>query len=170
MLFYGKVLDETNKTIIIQGSFSHDPVLLDEYRQPHIFAVIGFPYRINVSDSIPLGNQEDGFYSAMIQPRSWLNLNGTNYAAILNYHTVPNYTVHKPTPAQQAEINKRLMASLLNQATNGDAGAQCIMAMHYLKGDCCETNKALAVEWLKISADNGNVDASNELSINRQNL
>jgi hypothetical protein len=164
MLFYGRVVDETNRTVIVQGSFSHDPVLLKKLWPPQEFAVVGFPYHFNVGDSIPTGDENNGFYSAMIQPRAWLVLNGTNYNAVLNYHVLPDYTYHKPSATRQMEINRRMLAALLVQATNGDASAEYILGTHYLKGDLGETNKVLGSLWIKIAADSGDVDASNKLA------
>jgi len=51
------------------------------------------------------------------------------------------------------------------QAINGDAGAQYDLAEHYLKGEGCETNRELAIYWLKQSAIKGNIEASNKLTV-----
>jgi len=48
-------------------------------------------------------------------------------------------------------------------ATNGDVSAQSSLGAHYLKGEGCETNQALAVKWLTMAADNGGIEASNRL-------
>ena len=48
-------------------------------------------------------------------------------------------------------------------ATNGEAWAQCSLGKHYLNGQGCETNRALAVKWLTTAAGNGSMEASNAL-------
>jgi hypothetical protein len=53
---------------------------------------------------------------------------------------------------------------LLSQATNGDASAQCSLGERYLAGLGCETNRALAIQWLQKAADGGSVEASNKLA------
>jgi TPR repeat protein len=49
-------------------------------------------------------------------------------------------------------------------ATNGDASAQCSLGEHYLTGNGCETNRALAIKWLTTAAGNGDMEASNTLA------
>ena len=53
---------------------------------------------------------------------------------------------------------------LQSMATNGDVSAQCSLGEHYLNGQGCETNRDLAIQWLKKAADGGSVEASNRLS------
>jgi TPR repeat protein len=60
-------------------------------------------------------------------------------------------------------IQSNLVARLKVQATNGIVYSQCSLGLHYLKGEGCETNQELAVKWLKIAADNGDLEASNKL-------
>lgn len=53
---------------------------------------------------------------------------------------------------------------LSSQATNGSAFAQYDLATHYLNGRGCETNRDLAIYWLKVAATNGDMAASNKLA------
>ena len=83
-----------------------------------------------------------------------------------------------PTPEQLAAIKlkqeldtKRALNAqtnavrwLLSQATNGDVSAQCNLGEHYLIGQGCETNRDLAIQWLRKAADGGSAEASNKLS------
>lgn len=164
LLFYGKVVDETNKTIILLGASSPHPFLQNRYYPGEKFAIVNFPYHVKVGDLIPIGDDETPYFVAMRLPKAHLVLNGQEYDSVLNYYSLPDYTYHKPSAEQQAEANKRLMAELFMESTNGDASAQFNLGMHYLKGDCCETNKNLAIDWLKVSAGNGDIEASNKLS------
>jgi TPR repeat protein len=88
-----------------------------------------------------------------------------------------------PPSAEQIEINKtiaakhaaeskfralsaqtNLVGTLLIESTNGDAGAQYVLAGHLLAGQGCETNRARAIYWLSNSAALGNLQASNKLA------
>ena len=53
---------------------------------------------------------------------------------------------------------------LFSQATNGDVFAQCSLGEHYLAGLGCETNRDLAIQWLRKAADGGSMEASNKLA------
>jgi Sel1 repeat len=50
-------------------------------------------------------------------------------------------------------------------ATNGMPSMQYNLALRYLKGMGCATNKDLAIEWLKKSAAQGYLEASNKLAV-----
>jgi TPR repeat protein len=52
---------------------------------------------------------------------------------------------------------------LAPQATNGVASAQYSLALHYLNGEGCATNKDLALYWLKQSSAHGNEEATSKL-------
>ena len=52
---------------------------------------------------------------------------------------------------------------LLAQATNGSSSAEYSLGLRYLNGQGVETNKALAIEWLRKAAAQGNTEASNRL-------
>jgi hypothetical protein len=65
--------------------------------------------------------------------------------------------------AMKQAIDARTVAWLFSQATNGSASAQCSLGLHYLSGQGVETNKTLAIEWLKRAADQGDIEASNKL-------
>jgi TPR repeat protein len=60
--------------------------------------------------------------------------------------------------------NSNEVVRLSLEATNGSAAAQYSLALHYLDGHGCETNKDLAVHWLKIASDGGYFGASNKLA------
>ncbi len=64
--------------------------------------------------------------------------------------------------AYQAQSNAVLHLQLL--ATNGEAWAQCDLGEHLFKGQGCETNRELAIYWLKKAADQGDIEASNHLA------
>jgi Sel1 repeat len=54
--------------------------------------------------------------------------------------------------------------SLLPHGTNGEAWAQTSLAIHYLKGQGCDTNQTLAVYWFEKAAAQGDSEASNYLA------
>lgn len=59
--------------------------------------------------------------------------------------------------------NSNAVASLKTEAANGSPSAQYNLALHYLNGRGCETNKDLAIHWLKTASDGGDFLASNKL-------
>ncbi len=65
--------------------------------------------------------------------------------------------------AMKQAVDAKAVAWLFSQATNGSASAQCSLGLHYLNGQGVETNTALAIEWLKRAADQGDIEASNKL-------
>lgn len=65
---------------------------------------------------------------------------------------------------KQFLIQSNVIVWLQPQATNGVAFAQCDLGEHYLNGQGCETNKKLAVHWLTLAANQGDVEASNVLA------
>lgn len=67
----------------------------------------------------------------------------------------------KAKKIKEAEV--RAVLWLQSKASNGDAWAQCDLGEHYLKGEGCETNRALAIEWFKKAAARGSFEASNKL-------
>jgi hypothetical protein len=64
--------------------------------------------------------------------------------------------------AEEARTNA--VRWLQTQATNGDVSAQYRLALHFLTGDGCATNRAEAVRWFKIAAAGGSDEASNKLA------
>ena len=62
----------------------------------------------------------------------------------------------------QSQVNA--VKWLQPQATNGSPSAQCSLGLHYLNGQGCETNREAAIYWLRIAADQGNLEASNKLA------
>ena len=64
--------------------------------------------------------------------------------------------------AEEARTNA--VRWLQTLATNGDASAQYRLALHFLTGDGCATNRAEAVRWFKIAAAGGSGEASNKLA------
>jgi hypothetical protein len=92
------------------------------------------------------------------------------------------YSPPPPTPEQikaaqeaaqkaaQRQKEKQFLAQsnavrwLQPQATNGDAGAQCSLGLHYLNGEGCETNREQAIYWLTQAANRGDIEASNKLA------
>jgi hypothetical protein len=64
--------------------------------------------------------------------------------------------------AEQDEISA--VRQLQTDATNGNASAQTSLALHYLDGRGCETNRELAVYWLTQAAKQGDEEASNTLA------
>lgn len=60
-------------------------------------------------------------------------------------------------------VQSNAVLHLQTMATNGEAWAQCSLGKHYLNGQGCETNRELAVKWLKMAAGNGDMEASNAL-------
>lgn len=82
-----------------------------------------------------------------------------------------------PTPQEidnaknQAALNQRRMREgqtnavhwLLLRCTNGAASDQYDLAVHYLNGQGCETNKQQAIFWLQKASAQGSLEASNKL-------
>jgi len=64
--------------------------------------------------------------------------------------------------AYQGQSNAVLW--LQPQATNGSASAQGSLGWHYLNGLGCESNRELGIYWLKKAADQGDFEASNNLT------
>ena len=60
--------------------------------------------------------------------------------------------------------NSNEVVRLKSAAASGSASAQFSLALHYLKGQGCETNKDLAIHWLKMASDSGYFGASNKLA------
>ncbi|HUZ08091.1 MAG TPA: SEL1-like repeat protein [Candidatus Paceibacterota bacterium] len=61
-------------------------------------------------------------------------------------------------------IQSNAIVSLLPHATNGETWAQTGVAIRYLNGQGCETNKNLAIFWLQKAAAQGDSEASNYLA------
>ncbi len=160
VVFSGKVIAKTNKTVAFEGYFSKHPewMRLSGIQQ---FAVINFPFDTDIDDVIE--GTVSAEYVALYQPQNFVVMKGIKLR-VLNYCQLPNYTYKKPTAEQKSVSDKRLMTWLYSQATNGDASAQCSLGEHYLTGDTGETNKTFAIEWLKASSQSGNIEASNRLN------
>ena len=60
-------------------------------------------------------------------------------------------------------VQSNTVRRLQVDATNGDAGSQYSLGMHYLNGMGCETNREQAIEWLQKAAAQGYAAASNKL-------
>ena len=71
-------------------------------------------------------------------------------------------TIANKKNAEQAQGNA--VRWLQPQATNGNASAQCRLGLRYLNGQGCETNRELAIYWLKKAADQGDAEASTVLT------
>jgi len=61
-------------------------------------------------------------------------------------------------------VQSNTVRMLSVEATNGDAGSQFSLGMHYLNGVGCETNRDAALYWLQKSAAQGYLEASNKLT------
>jgi TPR repeat protein len=72
------------------------------------------------------------------------------------------YSPEEKLALKQA-ADAKTIAWLLSQATNGIASAECSLGLRYLNGQGVETNKTLAIEWLKKAAEHGDTVASNRL-------
>ena len=62
-------------------------------------------------------------------------------------------------------MQSNAVRSLSTDAEGGDAGAQYSLALHYLNGVGCETNREQAMYWLQKSAAQGYSEASNKLAV-----
>ena len=65
--------------------------------------------------------------------------------------------------AMKQAADAKTVTWLLAQATNGSSSAEYSLGLRYLNGQGVETNKALAIEWLRKAAAQGNTEASNRL-------
>lgn len=88
-------------------------------------------------------------------------------------HATPRPVAPKPppTPAQIAAEKTRVLTAQTNvvrsleaSALAGSTSAQYSLGLHYLNGQGCATNRALALDWLKVAADGGDLNASNKLA------
>jgi hypothetical protein len=70
----------------------------------------------------------------------------------------------KAKAEKQKATEAKTVKWLESQAAAGSASAQCSLGMRYLKGQGVETNKALAIEWFKKAATQGDIEASNKLA------
>ncbi len=61
-------------------------------------------------------------------------------------------------------VQARTVRWLQSQATNGSSSAQCSLGLHYFKGQGCETNRELAIYWLKKAAGQGDTEAKDTLA------
>lgn len=76
---------------------------------------------------------------------------------------IQNEIIAKNRKIHYEIIQSNAVKWLKSQATNGDAGVECSLALHYLNGQGCETNREQAIYWLQKSAAQGNSEASNKL-------
>lgn len=130
------------------------------------FYLLNYPFEVHVGSSIDcfaLPTATKGFWDYG-QPFS-----GDISQFKIIYHVRPTGIVaeHLYSPKEKKAMKQatdaKVVTWLLSQATNGDSSAQCSLGLHYLNGQGVETNKALAVEWLKKAADQGDTEASNKL-------
>jgi|GEM_PF-2138623 len=63
------------------------------------------------------------------------------------------------------QVQSNTVRLLSTEASSGDAGAQYSLAMHYLNGVGCETNRDQAIYWLQKSSAQEYVEASNKLAV-----
>ena len=74
-----------------------------------------------------------------------------------------------PQPLTPAQIKQKIKQQkktfnwIYSQATNGDVTMQCDLGEHYLSGNGTKTNRDLGIKWLQKAANQGDIEASNEL-------
>jgi len=61
-------------------------------------------------------------------------------------------------------IQSNAVVTLIQHATNGESWAQCSLGNHYLNGIGCETNLDAAKYWFQKAAEQGDLEASNNLA------
>lgn len=149
VIFTGHVLQSTNGIVTVEGYYAANPEGLRLFI-PRTFDVYNFPYPTRKRQF--LSGFGGAYFSAMLQ-------NDGN----LNYWKLPDFSFKQKSSQQKSIDDQHLMKWLNSQATNGSASAECSLGEHYLKGDCCETNKDLAIKWLTLATSNGDIEASNKL-------
>lgn len=131
-----------------------------------LFFVDNFPYPATFGTGYEEMLALDGDYY------SYTNSNGQTITIHKMIYGRPCQKVWSPQEIADAQqkINAPQFAALhksfqtiSTMATNGDAGSQYNLGIRYLKGMGCETNQEMAVYWIKKSAAQGYLDASNKL-------
>jgi hypothetical protein len=178
--FYGKIVDITSGGVIINGSYGR--LYGDPYPTPYApslfdyndFFVAHFPFDVVNDQVIP---EDEHLMAWYVGTYTYTTVSGGSRTIKKLDYGVP---CEPPAPTKEqieaakakAILGKKQVEEgqinavkwLQSQATNGDAGAQFSLGIHYLNGKGCETNRELAVYWLKESAAQGNIEASNKLS------
>lgn len=130
------------------------------------FYLLNYPFTVGVGSSIDclaLPTASKGFWDYG-KPFSG---DISEFKIIYRVRSTGIVAEHKYSPEEKKAMKQAADAKavtwLLSQATNGSSSAECSLGLHYLNGQGVETNKALAIEWLKKAADQGNIEASNRL-------
>jgi hypothetical protein len=176
VVFCGKIVDVTKEGVRIEGSFGK---LFDTHYNPTVyeyqdFFVANFPFEVVTDQVIP---ESEYLMAWQVGTYTYSTVNGgSRTIKKLDYGTPSNppaELIQKQIEAAKARAiadKKRVeqgqiaaVKFLQPQATNGDADSQCQLALHYLNGQGCETNREAAIYWLQKSAAQGNRQASNKL-------
>jgi hypothetical protein len=65
---------------------------------------------------------------------------------------------------KEHEAQLRAFRTVYSGATNGSPSMQYSLALRYLNGQGCETNKDEGIRWLKIASTNGSYEAASKLA------
>jgi Sel1 repeat len=162
----GKVYQQADNILILDNSFGH---LTDNGWQSSYYAVTNYPGNPTADTSISVLAMRIGNYDMGGMPIEFYDC-GTPYVPPPLTPEQIKAQQEAAKAAAQLKYQKEFLAQsnaivwLQPQATNGDAGAQCSLGEHYLNGQGCQTNRELAIFWLKKSAAQGNSEASNKLA------
>lgn len=179
--FAGRVMDISDDGIRVKGVVSEKGKCyyaaggIDYEDRYSDFWIEHFPYNV-VNDSVLM--PEDKYYVWPAGAYRYSTVNGGS-------RTIPKYDYGIPCDVppelvaqaaarqkaildgakKKSEENKiRAFQWLLNHSTNGSDGDQYALAKCYLNGSGCESNRVEAIKWLTLSANAGNIDASNKLA------
>ncbi|HEX4265179.1 MAG TPA: hypothetical protein VH597_12640 [Verrucomicrobiae bacterium] len=180
--FCGKVVEVQPEGIRIMGDFGESPHYYgsDAYHDDNReFFVKNFPFSVAENEVISI---QEHFLGRYIGTYSYTAVSGgSRTIRAIDYGTpcLPppewvskyNEAVSKANAAAKARsqlaqfiAQSNAVIWLAPEATNGSVSAQYGLALHYLKGQGCETNRDLAIYWLKKCSQQGNEDAVAKLN------
>ncbi|MEN6533332.1 MAG: hypothetical protein ABFD89_06695 [Bryobacteraceae bacterium] len=181
--FVGRIVDVGEDGVIINGVYG--PLGQISYSSSAVtypdFFVANFPFEVETDHIINLDNHLMAVDTG--HTYTYTTIRGSVRGASRTIHKLDYGIPCGPPPAlMQAQAaaakaeSDRLKRSagqaktnafhwLQAQSTNNDnAGAQYRLAICYLTGAGCATNRIEAMKWLKLSASSGNLEASNKLA------
>jgi len=184
--FCGKVLQAAVGGVRVMGGYGelfHIRYFnyVEDYDRNTEFFVANFPYTIAEDEVIPTSSHMMAYYvgtytyttvqgaSRTIRKLDYgIPCDEPEYVKQAKLEVAAKLKVQQILATSEARQNKeaqdlRTFLRLQSQATNGEVWAQSSLGLHYLNGQGCETNRELAIKWLKMAAGNGDMEASNKL-------
>ena len=181
--FVGTIIEVQPKGVRIRGYFFNPaPVSYlfpNDYPDGQIFFVANFPFQCAENEQFQIEKKltakEAGVYTYPTAIGGSATIRKLEYGtpcdppadlvqARLKTITDAANAARELAQKKKAAADARTVQWLAPQATNGDASVQYSLAIHYLNGQGCETNRETAFFWLKKAAEQGSIDASNKLA------